>query len=160
MNKTLIAFYHASGNANNAAQELESGGFPSQSIRVLHQGVPDQLRFNTFSEFGISDQRANLYNECVRQGVTMLTVNVQETMVARAIELMLHSGPLTESEREHFFQDAFGKEFEPGKIPPGYGREVIFDLPPGSIIVEPPEPENTDIPPGDPLVEPPEPDQA
>lgn len=110
MDKTIIGAFENNSEAQQAKQQLLSSGFPEQSIDLHFRTEPDPDTSHTNDNPGlmaairsmftwdIDDYRdedyADHYAEAARRGHAILTVNVAQSEVERACEIMDEAGAL------------------------------------------------------------------
>lgn len=101
----IVAVYDKTGKARDAAHALESAGFPSSEINLLHRDsvsdkdVRDGNLWQRVFGRNVSDQENIAYNRTIQSGGAVLTLRTADTDVNRAMRILDVHEPVDMSER-------------------------------------------------------------
>jgi len=91
--KTIVGLYQDSSTANRVVQELANYGISQDIISLVTDNVRDDLRGTLISE-GVSSTEADAYVEGVRQGGSLVSVQVDDDATNDVVQIMNRYNPI------------------------------------------------------------------
>ena len=152
MASTIVSLFDSLSDARNVIRDLINKGFRQEDIHVVSNDLRSEEAsegklISSLTSVGVPEDAARAYNDGVRRGGTLVTVNAADTMVDPAMDVMYSYGAVDVNRRreqtvaqQSSANDGAGDSVAPPVEQNRFTSEL--PIPDGSI----PEPQTTDRP--------------
>ncbi len=87
MAKTVVGLFEDRNEAQRVVDDLKKNGFGASDITTTREGSTSNVA-SILSDANIPDRDVRFYNEGVRQGDTLITVQTSDDKASRAADIM------------------------------------------------------------------------
>jgi uncharacterized protein (TIGR02271 family) len=101
MSNTIVSLFNSTNDAKNVVQELTQAGFNGSDIKTIGSNDRSASKdiINTLTSVSVPQVAAQVYDEGIRDGGTLVTLRVEDDKVDRAMDIIARHNAVDIDER-------------------------------------------------------------